>query len=63
MFAEDLPAERLALHKGDRFNPAQPASGKAESADTGEGVNHAQHGHLPSGITVISAPGRSAPTT
>ncbi len=45
MFGEDALAERLTLHKLHGFNPAQPASGEAEAADTAEGVDHAEtHG-------------------
>jgi hypothetical protein len=34
VFGKDALAERLALHELHGFNPAQPASGKAEAADT-----------------------------
>jgi hypothetical protein len=45
MFGEDALAERLALHELHGFDPAQPASGEAEAADTAEGVNHAERLH------------------
>jgi hypothetical protein len=45
MFGEDALAERLALHELHGFNPAQPASGKAEAADPAEGIDHAERLH------------------
>jgi hypothetical protein len=45
VFGEDALAERLALHERHGFNPAQPASGEAEAADTAEGVDHAEGCH------------------
>jgi hypothetical protein len=34
MFRQNAMAERLTLHELHGFNPAQPASGKAEAANT-----------------------------
>jgi hypothetical protein len=34
VFGKDALAERLTLHELHGFNPAQPASGKAETANT-----------------------------
>jgi hypothetical protein len=45
VFGKDALAERLTLHKLNGFDPAQPASGKAEAADTAEGVDHAERLH------------------
>ena len=59
VFGKDALAVRLTFYELNRFNPAEPAGGKAESADAAEGVDHAQS-HAATSTSTSCTPTRAS---